>query len=84
MSLLQKRTVFIPIAWVSHNEQLLNARQAAKVAPAVILTESELTPESLLTAIEKVEYLKPKTKVKADPFAATDKMLTVIHGYLQS
>ena len=84
LALLQKRTVFIPISWVSHNEQLLNARQAAKVAPAVILTESELTPESLLTAIEKVEYLKPKTKVKADPFAASDKMLTVIHGYLQS
>ena len=84
LSLLQKRTVFIPISWVSHNEQLLNAVEAAKVAPAVILAESELTPESLLAAIEKVEKMKPRVKVKADPFAATNKILAVIHEYLQS
>lgn len=84
LSLLQKRTVFIPISWVSHNEQLLNAREAAKVTPAVILAENELTPQTLRAAIEKVNTMKSKTKVKADPFAATDKMLAVIHGYLQS
>ncbi len=83
LSLLQKRTVFIPISWVSHNEQLLNAREAVKVAPAVILAENDLTPESLLAAIKKVENMKPKAKVKADPFAPTDKILAVIHGYLQ-
>lgn len=84
LSLLQKRTVFIPISWVSHNEQLLNAREAARVAPAVILAENELTPLALLAAIEKVNALKPKIKVKADPAAAANKMLAVIHGYLQS
>ncbi len=83
LSLLQKKTVFIPISWVSHNEQLLNAQTASGLTPTVILEEKDLTPQTLLEAINRVETMKPKTKVKTNPARATEKMLEVIHGYLQ-
>lgn len=85
LTALNKRTVFIPISWVSHNEQVLNAREAAKKIPAVIVEEADLTSESLLAAIEKVAKQKPKERPeKFDPLAAREKILDVIHGYLQS
>lgn len=84
LSLLQKRTVFIPISWVSHNEQLLNAQAAIKLTPGLILSEKNLTPETLMEAIVRVEKTKPKKSVNINPFAATEKMLAVIHGYLQN
>jgi len=84
LSALQKRTVFIPISWVSHNEQLLNAKEASKLAPVVILEEKDLNSENLLSAINKVEKIKPKSKIKFDPLSATQKILDVIHRILQS
>lgn len=84
LSYLQKNTVFIPISWVSHNEQLLNAQAASKLTPAVILEEKDLNSQTLLHAITGIEKMKPKAKIKIDPFGATEKMLAVIHGYLQS
>lgn len=82
LAALKKRTVFIPISWVSHNEQLLNATQAAKVTPAVILSEKDLDQGSLSVAIKAVEKMKPIKGVKSDPLAATQKIIDVIHGYL--
>lgn len=84
LSALQKRTVFIPISWVSHNEQLLNAKEAARITPAVILEEKDLTSETLLAAINQVAKMKPNKKVMPDPLSATKKIVDVIHGYLES
>lgn len=83
LTTLQKRTVFIPIAWVSHNEQLLNAREAAKKTPAIIVEEKDLTSDILLSAIKQVDSLKPPKKTKIDPLSATNKIVDVIHEYLK-
>lgn len=79
---LQKRTVFIPISWVSHNEQYLNAIQAAKSTPAVIIEEKNLNSEVLIAAIDKVLKLKPKKKISTDPLSANQKILDVIRKLL--
>ncbi len=84
LSVLQKRTVLIPISWVSHNEQLLNAKEAAKVTPAVIIEESDLTSQSLYDAIRQVAKIKRTKKIKTDPLSATRKIVDVIHGYLEN
>lgn len=83
LTALQKRTVFIPIPWVSHNEQLLNAKEAAKLTPTVIIEEKDLSSENLFSAIEKVAKMKPKKKLKRDPLSANQKIVDVIHGYLE-
>jgi UDP-N-acetylglucosamine--N-acetylmuramyl-(pentapeptide) pyrophosphoryl-undecaprenol N-acetylglucosamine transferase len=84
LSVLQKRTVFIPISWVSHNEQLLNAKEAARVTPAVIIEERDLTSQSLYDAIRQVAKMKRTKKEKIDPLSATKKIVDVIHGYLEN
>ncbi len=81
LTALQKRTVFIPISWVSHNEQLLNAQEATKKIPATIIEEKDLNPDTLRVAIAEVAKLKPELKQKLDPLSATQKILDVIHGY---
>lgn len=83
LSVLQKRTVFIPIPWVSHNEQLLNAKEAARITPAVIIEEKDLTCKSLYDAINRVTKMKRTKKLKIDPLSATKKIVGVIHGYLE-
>ncbi|OGD71776.1 hypothetical protein A3A84_01345 [Candidatus Collierbacteria bacterium RIFCSPLOWO2_01_FULL_50_23] len=84
LAALQKRTVFIPISWVSHNEQLLNAREVAKVTPAVIVEEKDLTGDTLIEAIKTVEKIKRIKKAKTDPLSATKKIVDVIRGYLEN
>lgn len=54
---LGKRTIFIPIPWVTHNEQFLNAKIAADTGLAVILPEVELSPTSLFDRIHQGLYL---------------------------
>jgi len=53
--------VLIPIPWVSHNEQLLNAQILARNHQVVILPESQLTPASLISSIKQASKLKPQT-----------------------
>ncbi len=83
LATLQKRSVFIPISWVSHNEQMLNAREAAKVTPAVILPEKNLNSETLMSAIKEVKKMKPKIKTNINPSVTVNKVMSIIHGYLE-
>src|SRR5690606_172717 len=45
--------ILIPIPWVTHNEQELNAEILVKIGQAKILPEGELTPEKLNMTVEK-------------------------------
>lgn len=83
LSILQKRTVFVPISWVSHNEQLLNANEAARITLAIVVEEKDLNSKSLYDAIRRVAKMKPTGKIKTDPLSATSKIINVIHGYLK-
>lgn len=70
---LGKKCVLIPIPWVSHNEQFLNAQKLARSGNAIILPQASLTKESLLKAIIEASVLKPKKlKLVTD---ATDRMV---------
>lgn len=48
---LNKKAILIPISWVSHKEQYLNAKLAEKEIGSIILEESNLNPENLLAAV---------------------------------
>ena len=62
--LLKKKAVIIPLSWVSHNEQNLNAQLAKTETGAIVLEENEINPDLLLSAIKKISA-KPKTKMTA-------------------
>ncbi|MBI3954561.1 glycosyltransferase [Candidatus Collierbacteria bacterium] len=80
--LLKKHTLFIPIAWASHNEQLLNAKLAKKYLPSVILEEKNLNPENLAKSLAELSNLKPTSKTINLPTDATSRILKVIYQYL--
>jgi UDP-N-acetylglucosamine--N-acetylmuramyl-(pentapeptide) pyrophosphoryl-undecaprenol N-acetylglucosamine transferase len=61
LMLLRKKAVLIPISWVSHNEQVLNARLAEKQIGSSVLEEKDLSPENLYSAIMEL-VKKPVTK----------------------
>ena len=48
LMLLCKKAILIPIPWVSHNEQMLNAQLVAKNTGSLILEEPDLSPDTLL------------------------------------
>lgn len=54
MGVMQKPSLFIPIPWVTHNEQFRNASILKDLGLAKILPEGELTSERLFLEIEKL------------------------------
>lgn len=81
LMLLGKRSILIPISWVSHNEQLLNAQLTIKHLPGVILEEKDLSSNNLLQSINLALKLPKKPKIKLDT-DAQKKVIDIIHSYL--
>ena len=82
LMVLGKKAILIPIPWVSHNEQYLNAKLAEKEIGSTILEEIDLSPESLKNAIFfiiKKPAVKPSTKLVTD---AAEKIVQIIHTYI--
>jgi len=50
---LKKKSILIPIPWVTHNEQYLNAKILEDIGVSVIITEGELTCSKLHSTIKK-------------------------------
>ena len=78
LMVLGKKAVLIPIAWVSHNEQYLNAKLAEKQIGSRILEEKDLTPDNLYQAIidtVKKPAVKPTVKLETN---ATEKIIEII------
>lgn len=82
IAFLNKRSVLIPIPWVSHNEQLQNALLTKRLASTIILQEKNLSPSSLLQATEQALKMKPKTVPSSLPKNATEKILKIVHQYV--
>lgn len=82
LMVLGKKAVLIPIPWVSHNEQLLNAELVAKQTGSVILKEDDLSPETLLGAIMELDKSKKVTPTVKLPTNATSKIIDIIHQYV--
>ncbi|KKS94633.1 MAG: undecaprenyldiphospho-muramoylpentapeptide beta-N- acetylglucosaminyltransferase [Candidatus Collierbacteria bacterium GW2011_GWB1_44_6] len=71
--LLRKKAVLIPISWVSHNEQLLNARLAQGQIGSSVLEEKDLSPESLYQAIiDLAKKPAKKPTIKLNTHAAEE------------
>ena len=59
MGVLQIPSIFIPIPWVTHNEQEENAKILERLGLAEILNQGELTPENLVLKMRRF-YEKEK------------------------
>jgi UDP-N-acetylglucosamine--N-acetylmuramyl-(pentapeptide) pyrophosphoryl-undecaprenol N-acetylglucosamine transferase len=59
MGVLKIPSIFIPIPWVTHNEQEKNALILKELGLAEIIPQGELTPENLALKIKRF-YEKPK------------------------
>jgi UDP-N-acetylglucosamine--N-acetylmuramyl-(pentapeptide) pyrophosphoryl-undecaprenol N-acetylglucosamine transferase len=83
LMVLGKKAVLIPIPWVSHDEQHLNAQLAEKQIGSIILEEKDLTPESLQKAILDLALrpsVKPPTKLVTN---AAEKITQIIRELVQ-
>jgi len=60
----QKPAVLVPIPWVSHNEQYLNARVLEKLGLGIIIPENELNCPRIISSLEQVLKLNSN---KAEP-----------------
>jgi len=81
LRLLNQRVVFIPIPWVSHNEQFLNAKLANKDTASLILEEKDLSSDTLAQAIDQVST-KKKPKSCSLPLNAAEKILKHINALI--
>lgn len=65
LAALAKPAIFIPIPWVSHNEQYKNARILVNVGMARILPEDQLNTDNLLKEVDYVLSNLPVLSQKA-------------------
>lgn len=63
LGFLAQKCVLIPIPWVSHNEQYLNAKLLEESGNAIILAQDKLNSSSLNAAIAQARLLKPQKMV---------------------
>lgn len=63
-------SIFIPIPWVTHNEQEKNAQTLVDIGLAKILPEGELSPERLFSEIKKFRQF-----IKGSRFSVNDAQL---------
>jgi UDP-N-acetylglucosamine--N-acetylmuramyl-(pentapeptide) pyrophosphoryl-undecaprenol N-acetylglucosamine transferase len=55
IGVLKKNALFIPIPWVTHNEQYLNAKVLEKIGTAKILEEKYLSETNLVEELQRFE-----------------------------
>jgi len=79
IGVLKIPSIFIPIPWVTHNEQYENAKVLKDFGLSEILPEGELTPENLVLKIDR--YLSKERRIntkglkEAFPLDAAKKIL---------
>ncbi len=84
IGVLKKYALFIPIPWVTHNEQYLNAKVLEDIGSANILEEKYLEGCNLKKEIERLEEKEKITKIDSErleklfPTNATHSMLNDI------
>ncbi len=80
LAVLGKKCVLVPLPYSSHSEQLLNAMFLESQGLAVVLLQKDLNNESLTSAIESAQLLKPKPLDL--PLDATTKIVELINSTL--
>lgn len=71
---LNKKAVIIPISWVSHQEQLLNAQYAQSRLGSLILSEADISPETLNAKINEAKSMPDKKLPKSIVNNAVEKV----------
>ena len=81
IGVLKKNALFVPIPWVTHNEQYLNAKVLEELGTAKILEEKHLEETTLLKELSLFEEQIKLRDIKLDeideifPLNATNRML---------
>lgn len=70
---LAKPAIFVPIPWVSRNEQYKNARLLVNEGSALVIAEDHLSTQSLLTALDTI--LQKKEQFVACALSAREKII---------
>jgi UDP-N-acetylglucosamine--N-acetylmuramyl-(pentapeptide) pyrophosphoryl-undecaprenol N-acetylglucosamine transferase len=79
MGVLQIPSIFIPIPWVTHNEQYRNAEVLVNLGLAEIIQEGELTSSYLLLRLEKfLQKDKKINKKELEKVFRTDAIKTIL------
>ena len=76
LGFLGKKCVLIPIPWVSHNEQYLNAQILEKAGNAIILSQDQLSSNTIVESLNQASLLKPKRLALVTD--ASDRMVKLI------
>lgn len=76
----KKAAVLIPIPWVSHNEQFLNAQVIVDLGLGVILPEDQLNCSDILTSLEKA--LTEAKNVYTEPLQYDETPLKIMYEEL--
>lgn len=84
---LKKPSILIPIAWAYNDEQNENAKYMENLGLARILPQKDLTPQKLLSEIEKVIEDYPKTIAKSqghisEDLSASEKIVDILTEYI--
>lgn len=84
---IKRPALLIPLPRTFMNEQYKNAKYAQEFGIAKVMTEKEITPNSLMNAIESIfsnwQKIVDRVKDKKSPdVSATEKIADLISGYL--
>lgn len=78
LAVLGKKCILIPIPWVSHNEQMINAQLLEKSGSAVIIPENNLNSEKLLFTLKNIQG--KKIQAIDLPLDGTEKLIKLINS----
>jgi len=78
LAVLGKKCILIPIPWVSHNEQLINAQMLENSGLATVIPEDKLNGERILMALQDIQ--KRKIQALNLPLDATKKLVDLINS----
>jgi UDP-N-acetylglucosamine--N-acetylmuramyl-(pentapeptide) pyrophosphoryl-undecaprenol N-acetylglucosamine transferase len=81
---LGKKSILIPISWVSHNEQYLNAKMVESEGKALILDENELNKGDFIDAVKHMlntqsdKFIKRDIKTKLPEEIIIDEIINIV------
>jgi len=78
LAVLGKKSILVPIPWVSYNEQMVNAQLLEKSGLAVVISEDKLNGEQILSALKDIQKREPKALYL--PLDGTEKLIDLINS----
>ena len=73
LAALAKPAIFVPIPWVSHNEQHINARILVNEGSSLLLSEEHLSVQTLMNALDTM--LQKKDQFESCALTARERII---------